>query len=155
MPKKNNNTYTIDEIVKMLMDESENHTMEGQLIKPKLIRELYKQLGDPTEEDFKSEYEIAGRCWKKMAGYTKDIDISTERIMNNENNASTVWYINRASMTKVNIVERYTRAGWSCAVQSYNVLCTKYVKHPRYKNIWVRFYSSRDCNKYEYVIETE
>ena len=147
--------FTIDEIVKILMDESENHTMEGQLIKPKLIRELYKQVGDPQEEDFPDEYRIAGRCWKKICGYTTDIGVSTAQCMEAHNKQPTTWYIKRPSMTKVNIVDRYTRAGWNCAVQAYNVMCDKYVKHPKYNNLWVRFYSSRDCNKYEYVIEVE
>lgn len=147
--------FTIDEIVKVLIDESENHTMEGQLIKPKLIRELYKQLGTPTEEDFPDEYKIAGRCWKKLSGYTTDIGTSTAQCMQAHNSESVQWYIQRPSMTKVQIVEEYTRANWNCTVQAYNVLCDKYVKHPRYDNIWVRFYSSRDCNKYEYIIEVE
>jgi len=151
----NKNKFTVDEIVKFLKDEEENKTIEGELLQKKLIRELYKQLGKPTEEDFKDIYEIAGRGWKKFPGYTTWINIRTARMMEIDNNAPTTWRINRASMTKVNIVEEYTRAGWHCEVQSYNVLCGKYVKHPKYKNIWVYFYSSRDCNKYEYVIERE
>ena len=54
---------------------------------------------------------------------------------------------------KMEIVEDYTRAGWHCRVQAYNVMCNKFVKHPKIDNLWVGFYSSRDCNKYEYVIE--
>ena len=69
------------------------------------------------------------------------------------NSDPTVWNVERPSRTKMEIVEEYTRAGWHCRVQAYNVMCTKYVKHPKIDNIWVEFYSSRDCNKYEYVIE--
>ena len=39
-------------IIQNLKDENNNTTMEGELLKRKLIRELYKQLGTPTEEDF-------------------------------------------------------------------------------------------------------
>lgn len=148
-------TYTVDEIVKILKDEAENETIEGQLLKPKLIRELYKQLGTPTEEDFPDEYKIAGWGWRKVERYTTGIDILTECQMRSQNNAMTEWHIERASGTKIRIVEEYTRAGWSCVVQAYNVMCNKYVPHPKHKNIWVMFYSSRDCNKYEYVILRE
>lgn len=144
--------FTVDQIVDFLRKEEENETIEGQLIRTKLIRELYKQLGDPEEKDFPNEYKIAGRCWKKIAGYTNEIGISCETAMLAHNNAQTIWCVERPSRTKVEIVEEYTRAGWSCTVQAYNVMCNKYVKHPRYKNLWVRFYSSRDCNKYEYII---
>lgn len=153
MKKKINNKFTIEEIVKFVKDETKNPTIEGQLLRRKLIRELYKQLGNPKEEDFKNEFDIAGTYWKKVPGYTNDIGIRTERYMEIENGAPTRWCVERPSMTKVNIVEKYTREGWNCTVQAYNVTCHKYVKHPKYKNIWVRFYSSRDCNKYEYIIE--
>lgn len=146
-------TYTVDELVQMLKNESENATIEGQLLKTQLIRKLYKQLGDPQREDFPDIYETAGWGWKKMSGYTQGIDIMTPMGMANQNSAHTQWHITRASSKKVRIVEEYTRAGWHCEVQAYNVLCNKYVKHPRYNNLWVRFYSSRDCNKYEYIIE--
>lgn len=151
----NKNKFTVEEIVKFLKDEEENHTIEGELLQKKLIRELYKQLGKPTEEDFPEEYKIAGRCWEKFPGYTTWINIRTARMMEIDNNAPTTWRITYCSPTKREIAEDYTRAGWHCEVQSYNVLCGKYVKHPKYKNLWVYFYSSRDCNKYEYVIERE
>ena len=144
--------YTIEEIIKYLKKEEENETIEGQLLRPKLVRELYKQLGNPTEEDFPSECEVAGRYWKKMEGYTKDFGSQTKRFMDNMNDRSTDWCITRASITKVNIVEEYTKAGWHCTVQPYNVMCTRYAQHPKYKDLYVRFYSSRDCNKYEYVL---
>ena len=152
---KGKTKFTVPEIVEFLRKEADNETIEGQLLKPKLIRELYTQLGDPKEEDFKDEYRIAGRGWRKISGFTKDIEVHSEGWMKDDNRAPTRWHIQRASYTKVQIVEEYTRAGWSCEVQPYNVLCSKYVKHPKYDNVWVRFYSSRDCNKYEYVIEGE
>ena len=144
--------YEVEEIVDFLKKENENATIEGQLIKKQLIRMLYKKLGDPEEKDFPEEYKIAGRCWKKVQGYTQDIEIHSKTYMKDENRAPTRWNIQRPSPTKVSIVEDYTRAGWSCEVQAYNVMCSKYVEHQKYKNVWVKFYSSRDCNKYEYVI---
>lgn len=144
--------FTVEEIVKFLRDEEDNETIEGQLLRTKLIRELYKQLGDPSKEDFGKDMEPAGTYWKKRAGYTTDIRICKEYFMNNINNAPTNWCVKRPSQIKINIVEDYRRNGWHSTVQSYNVICTKYVKHPKYKDIWVMFYSTRDCNNYEYVI---
>lgn len=144
--------YTVDELADFLKRENKNKTIEGQLLEKKLIRELYNKIGTPEEKDFPDIYRTAGRCWKKFPGYTTYINIRTARMMEIDNNAPTTWRITYASRTKVQIVEEYTRAGWHCEVQSYNVLCGKYVQHPKYKNIWVYFYSSRDCNKYEYVI---
>lgn len=144
--------YTAEELIDILKKGDESETIEGKLLKPKYIRELYKQLGNPTEEDFPEECNTAGRYWKKVEGYTIDICSMTKRMMENRNRERTYWYVKRPSMTKVNIVERYIRAGWHCTVQAYNVMCTRYAQHPRYKNIGVEFYSSRDCNKYEYFI---
>ena len=140
---------TAEEIIKCL----EKPTIESELLKPTLIRKLYKELGDPTEKDFPDEYKIAGGCWKKHSGYTKNISILTEAYMNSSNGYHTSWCIQKPSITKIEIVEEYSRAGWHCTVQAYNVMCTRYVKHPRYDNIWVEFYSSRDCNKYRYILE--
>lgn len=150
---KQRKKFTVPEIVKFLKKEDENETIEGQLLRRQLIRELYKQVGEPEEKDFPEECKIAGSYWRKMPGYTNDIEVMTERRMKMENNSPTVWRITYPSQTKRELEDEYTRAGWSCEVQAYNVMCNKYVKHPRYENIWVRFYSSRDCNKYEYVIE--
>lgn len=145
----------VQAIVKHLIEEEENATMEGELLKKKMIRQLYKLVGEPKEEDFKDEFETAGRYWKKHTGYTTFIQMTTEIKMLCENASTTEWNVERPSRTKMEIVEDYTRHGWHCRVQAYNVMCTKYVKHPKYDNIWVKFYSSRDCNKYEYVIELE
>ena len=144
--------YEVEEIVDFLKKENENETIEGQLIKKQLIRMLYKKLGDPEEKDFPEEYKTAGWGWKKERGFTGYIEINNKTYMKDENRTPTIWNVQRPSSTKIQIVEEYTRAGWSCVVQAYNVMCTKYVPHPKYKNIWVKFYSSRDCNKYEYVI---
>ena len=147
-------TMTVEEIIERLLQEEENETMEGKILKPKLIRELYKQVGKPEEEDFEEEMETA-RCtwWDKIAGYTTHIQVKTKGEMKSENNAPTTWHIKKPSERKVAIVERYTRGGWHSTVQSFNVLCKKYAKHPKYKNLWVECYSTRDCAKYEYVLE--
>lgn len=147
--------HTVDELVEFLKKENKNETIEGNLLRSKAIRELYKLIGKPEEKDFPDEYRIAGRCWNKHTGYTKYIEFSNKGSMLARNREETNWHISRASGAKVRIVEEYTRAGWHCRVLAYNVMCTKYVKHPKYENIWVCFYSSRDCNKYAYVIEEE
>lgn len=149
-------TFTIDEIVKFLMDEHDNETIEGTLIKRKLIRELYKQLGDPAKEDFEKETYPAGTWWGRFPGYTTDIQfIRDAGYIKQYNNAPNDWHIKKASDIKQRIVRNYNDNGWHATIQSHNVLCGKYVKHPRYKHLAVYFYSTRDCNKYEYVIIRE
>lgn len=143
----------IQALIENIKKENENSTIEGELLRKKMIRQLYKLVGEPTEEDFPEEFKVAGRCWEKRQGYTTGIDILKENTMLIENSQPTDWRIERPSRTKMEIVEEYTRAGWWCRVGAYNVMCAKYVKHPRYDNLWVEFYSSRDCNKYELVIE--
>lgn len=153
MPNKNKPTFTVDEIVTFLKNEAENETIEGQLIRRKLIRELYKQLGSPTEEDFGKEMEPAGTYWEKFAGYTTNIEVMSETKMKEHNNEPTYWQISYPSATKKAIVRRYKEKGWHCNVGPYVVSCYKFVKHPKYENLWVMFRSTRDNNKYEYIIE--
>lgn len=153
MPKKLENEAIVNTLVEKLKGINGVQTIETQLLEPKLIRELYKVLGTPSEEDFPKEYEIAGRCWSKMRGYTTGISVMSERVMERENNQGTTYRVNRPSQLKRDIAREYEKAGWYCEIQAYNVICRKFVRHPRYENIWVFFYSSRDCNKYEYIIE--
>lgn len=143
----------IQALIENIKKENENETIEGELLKKKMIRQLYKLVGEPKEEDFPEEFKIAGGYWKKHAGYTTEISILTEDTILTFNSLPTEWNVARPSRTKMEIVEEYTRTGWHCRVQAYNVMCTKFVKHPRYDNLWVEFYSSRDCNKYSLVIE--
>lgn len=145
------NKYTVDELADKLADAIRGKSMECELLQTYYTRELYKQLGAPTEEDFPSEFRHA-RYWDKFPGWTKNIEMHDKGWMEGENNDRTAWFIQRASMTKVNIVEDYTRDGWHCEVHAYNVLCTKYVQHPKHKNIWVKFYSTRDVSRYAYVV---
>ncbi len=144
--------YTADEIIERLLNDPHQKIMETQLLKPKLIRSLYKQLGDPSKEDFPDIKWIG--TYDKFPGYTTDMYEITETKMDIENNAPTRWNIQRPSLTKINIVNTYTKEGWHCTVGAYNVTCNKYVKHPRYKNICVRFYCTRDVNRYEYMLIT-
>lgn len=155
MKKKINNKFTIEEIVTFLKKESENATIEGQLLRKKMIRELYKQLGTPKEEDFGKEMEPAGTYWTKENGYTTNIEIMTENHMEYCNRQATNWQITYPSATKIQIVKKYEEKGWSCSVGPYVVSCMKFVKHPKHEGVWVRFRSTRDHNKYEYVIEME
>lgn len=145
----------IQALIENIKKENENETIEGELLKKKMIKQLYKLVGEPKEEDFPEEFKVAGGYWKKHAGYTTEISILREDTILTFNSLQTDWNIARPSRTKMEIVEEYTRTGWHCRVQAYNVMCTKFVKHPRYDNLWVEFYSSRDCNKYELVIEKE
>lgn len=145
--------FTVEEIVKFLRDEEKNETIEGQLLRTKLIRELYKQLGAPKEEDFGEDMEPAGTCWAKENGYTTGIEIMTASHMDYCNKQATNWQITYPSATKRAIVNRYEDKGWSCSVGPYVVSCMKFVKHPKYEGIWVCFRSTRDCNRYQYIIE--
>lgn len=150
---KGKTKFTVPEIVEFLRKEADNETIEGKLLRTKLIRELYKQLGTPKEEDFSKEMEPAGTYWEKETGYTTNIEIMTEEHMNAFNREATRWQIKYPSETKRAIVKEYEEKGWYCSVGPYVVSCMKFVKHPRYEGIWVCFRSTRDCNKYEYVIE--
>lgn len=150
---KGKTKFTVPEIVEFLRKEADNETIEGQLLRKKLIRELYKQLGTPTEEDFSKEMEPAGTCWAKEDGYTTNIEIMEASHMNACNREGTNWHISYPSDTKRSIVRRYEDKGWHCSVGPYVVSCTKFVKHPKYENIWVLFRSTRDVNRYQYIIE--
>ena len=150
---KGKTKFTVPEIVEFLRKEADNETIEGKLLRTKLIRELYKQLGTPKEEDFGKEMEPAGTYWEKENGYTTNIEVMTEDHMNACNKFATNWQIKYPSETKRAIVRRYEEKGWYCSVGPYVVSCMKFVKHPKHEGIWVCFRSTRDCNKYEYIIE--
>lgn len=145
--------FTVEEIVKFLRDEEDNETIEGQLLRTKLIRELYKQLGDPKEEDFREDMKPAGTYWGKEKGYTTSIEVMTASHMDYCNKQETNWQIKYPSQTKRQIVREYEDKGWSCDVGPYVVTCMKFVKHPKYEGVWVCFRSTRDHNRYQYIIE--
>lgn len=150
---QNKNKFTVPEIVEFLRKEVENETIEGQLLRTKLIRELYKQLGDPKKEDFEKDMEPAGTYWIKENGYTTNIEVLTANHMDYCNKQATNWLITYPSATKREIVRAYEEKGWSCSVGPYVVSCIKFVKHPKHEGVWVCFRSTRDHNKYQYIIE--
>lgn len=132
---------------------STENIMEREIALPRMLRQLYKALGKPDPK----EYEGVGnhiRSVDRISGYTKYPIVKTKDQLEYIN-GDVDYCINRPSETKLAIVESYRKDGWSCRVQAYNVLCDKYVPHKDYENIWIRFYSSRDCSKYEYVIVKE
>lgn len=147
------NKFTVPEIVEFLKKEADNETIEGKLLRTKLIRELYKQLGAPKEEDFGEDMEPAGTYWEKEDGYTTSIEIMTASHMDYCNKQETNWQIKYPSATKCAIERKYTDKGWSCSVGPYVVSCMKFVKHPKHEGVWVCFRSTRDHNKYQYIIE--
>ncbi len=153
MAKKMKKEFTVEEIIEFLRKENNNETIEGSLLKKQLIRMLYKKLGDPEEKDFGKEMEPAGTYWKKFAGYTTNIEIMTASHMNYCNRQETNWQITYPSATKKRIVKEYEEKGWSCDVGPYIVSCMKFVKHPKYEKLWVLFRSTRDHNRFEYIIE--
>lgn len=147
-------TLEVQALIKNLKDmRFEKPSIEHTLLQKKLIRQLYTLVGEPNDLDFPNECALTGGGWTKHKGYTNWISVLEEDSMLRANSAPTDWQIKHPSDTKERIVERYIREGWSCTVQAYNVICQKFVKHPHIDNLWVYFYSSRDCNKYEYVIE--
>lgn len=149
------NKIEIETLVRNIVkvQEDKEHIMERELLTRKMMRQLYKELGDPNPADYEGVGKYSYRV-NKVSGYTKWPNINTEDQLEYMGGDVT-YHISRPSETKQRIVENYTRDGWSCDVQAYNVLCDKYVKHKDYDNIWIRFISTRDCSKYEYVLVKE
>lgn len=128
-------------------------SMEKDLAMPKLMRSLYKELGDPDPADYEGVGKYLYKV-SKVSGYTKYPIVMSEDKLRYINGGVT-YHINRPSETKQRIVENYTNDGWSCDVQAYNVACDKYMPHKDYDEVWIRFISTRDCSKYEYVLVRE
>ena len=149
------NKIEIETLVRNIVkvQDDKEHEMERELLTRKMLRQLYKELGDPKPADYEG---VGNHVYSvdKVSGYTKFPIIKTEDQLEYIN-GDIVYHINKPSETKREIVENYLRDGWSCAVQAYNVLCDKYIKHKDYDNIWIRFISTRDCSKYEYVLVRE
>lgn len=154
---KKNNKIEIETLVKSIVkiQSDKEHEMEKELLTKKMMRQLYKELGDPNPADYKGVGEFLYSV-DKMRGYTVWVETQTKSELKRlERGGDVRFRIKRPSETKMNIVERYTKAGWNCDVQAYNVSCDKYMPHKDYDNIWVRFISTRDCSKYEYVLVKE
>jgi hypothetical protein len=152
-----NNKIEIETLVRNIVkvQDDKEHEMERELLTRKMMRQLYKELGDPNPADYKGVGEFLYSVGK-MSGYTKWVVMLTETELERLKWGGCVESrIKRPSETKMAIVERYTRAGWNCDVQAYNVSCDKYVPHKDYDNIWIRFVSTRDCSKYEYILVKE
>lgn len=146
-------THTPEQIAEALLRCED--TLEGRLLKKKLLRELYKTLGDPTREDFPDVFNF-NHTYSRQSGYTTFIDTYANYAwLDTYNNQPTDWRIKYPSETKRDIVERYTRAGWHARVQAYNVTCSRLVRHPRYKHIGVEFVSTRDRTDYRYILIKE
>lgn len=136
----------------IIIEKLREDSIETELLKSKYLRELYKILGDPSEKDFPEVYKYR-RYWTKAVGWTKDIMHQTENYMKASNGQYVSWNVIKPSRTKIQIAEEYAKDDWNVSVGAYVVQCVKYIKHPKYDNLWVRFYVSRDCSKYEYVLE--
>ena len=151
MPKK---TKDVDKIINDLIYTLKKNTIETQLLKPKLIRQLYKELGEPQEKDFPSEFKHV-RYVDKVPRYTKYIVETTLRDMDDYNRSEVDYRIKKPSKIKEKIIADYLEDNWNITVHAHNVICGKFVQHPKYKNLAVFFYSSRDCSRYEYCIIKE
>ena len=156
---KTNNKIEIETLVKSIVkiQDDKEHEMERELLTRKMMRQLYKELGDPNPADYEGVGKYLYRV-SKVSGYTKWPIIKTKDQLDyyeKIEKGTVTYHINRPSETKMRIVDNYTRDGWSCDVQAYNVACDKYVPHKDYDNIWIRFISTRDCSKYEYVLVKE
>lgn len=142
----------IETIIELLRNEDK--TMENELLKKKYIRELYKILGDPKIEDYGEENFVGAKHFKRQNGWTKDIENYTieDAFRFNQEYSSRV---DRPSQTKIDIADRFEKAGWNVDIQAYNVIVKKIIAHRTIKNLGCLFYESRDCAKYEYVILEE
>lgn len=152
-----NNKIEIETLVRNIVkiQDDKEHEMERELLTRKMMRQLYKELGDPNPADYEG---VGNHVYSvdKVSGCTKWPLTQTKTALEELNRGGKVRLrIKRPSETKMNIVDRYTKDGWNCDVQAYNVLCNKYIKHKDYDNIWIRFVSTRDCAKYEYVLVKE
>lgn len=153
MPNKIEIETLVRNIVKVQNDKE--HEMERELLTRKMMRQLYKELGDPNPADYEGVGEFLHSV-DKMSGYTTWVITHTKSDLEILKRGGRVEFrIKRPSEMKLNIVNKYTRAGWNCEVQAYNVSCDKYVPHKDYDNIWIRFVSTRDCSKYEYILVRE
>ena len=127
--------------------------MERELLIRKMLKQLYKELGDPNPEDYEGVgNHLYGVC--KVSGYTKFPIVMTKDKLRYIN-GGVDYRINKPSETKQRIVEEYTKDGWSCLVQAYNVSCYIYVPHKDYDNLCIKFIRTRDYSKYEYVLIRE
>ena len=152
---KVSNKIEIETLVRNIVKvyDDKEHEMERELLTRKMLRQLYKELGDPHPADYEG---VGNHLYKvcKVSGYTKLPMVITKDKLKCIN-GDVDYRIKKPSETKQRIVEEYTKDGWSCMVQAYNVSCDIYVPHKDYDNLCIRFISTRDCSKYEYVLIRE
>ena len=149
------NKIEIETLVKKIISvqEDKEHLMERELLTSRLMRQLYKELGDPDVQDYPTVRKHIS-CASRASGWTKYPIIKTTLDMRLENGCIRN-HLNKMSPTKERIVDEYTDDNWSATVYAYNVICSTFVKHKDYDNVWIMFTSSRDCSKYEYVLVKE
>ena len=145
-------TPSVTDTIEAIKDVLTQDTLETRLLKPRLIRQLYKQLGEPTQDDFPGAYKHAS-SFKRVDGYTTHICVYHPTQMDAYNREPVDYRIKYTSEKKRCIINDYYRDGWHVRVLAFNVLCTRFIQHPRYSHIWVMFYVSRDCAQYKYVLE--
>ena len=152
---KVSNKIEIETLVRNIVKvyDDKEHEVERELLTRKMLRQLYKELGDPNPADYEG---VGNHLYRvcKVNGYTKLPMVMTKDKFKYMN-GYVDYRIKKPSETKQRIVEEYIKDGWSCVVQAYNVGCTIYVPHKDYDNLYIRFISTRDCNKYEYVLIRE
>ena len=149
------NKIEIETLVRNIIKvyDDKEHEMERELLTRKMMRQLYKELGDPNTADYER---VVNHLYgvSKMRGYTKmPIVITRDKLR--YINGGVDYHIKKPSETKQRIVEEYIKDGWSCVVEAYNVTCDIYVPNKDYDNLCIRFISTRDCSKYEYVLIRE
>ena len=150
------NEIEIKTLAQKIIDLQENSDkiMEKELATPKLMRQLYKALGEPNIADYPDIYNHI-RYAKRVSGYTKYPSIHTKTYMNLENGCVRN-RLKTMSAVKERIVDSYTSDDWSATVYAFNVICSKYVPHKDYPDtIWIEFTSTRDCSRYEYILVGE
>lgn len=140
---------TINELIDTLAQQ--DTSIETQLLAPKLIKQLYKQKGDPTPEEFPTLHNM-GTYFKHVEGYTKYMPVITTQTLKQE---PVDYHIKRPSETKQRIIDRYFDDGWNIRVLAYNVMCDKYIQSTVDPRLAVHIIHTRDCSKYEYAIIKE
>lgn len=140
-----------DNIIKLKTDQDK--FMEAEMLTPKLIRQLYKELGAPDTKDYPTVHKHIC-CASRQKGYTKYIEVDTEFGFKSRNRCIDS-HINKMSDIKARIVDEYTNDNWSAVVYAFNVICDTYVKHKDYDFIYIHFISTRDTARYEYALVKE
>lgn len=144
-------TPSVTDTIEAITDVLTQDTLETRLLKPRLIRQLYKQLGKPTQDDFPGAYKHAS-SFRRADGYTTRLVPYRPTQMDAYNNMRVDYHIKQPSYMKRRIINDYYQDRWHVVVYAFNVLCSKFIRHPRYPQIAVYFHKTRDTATYEYVL---